>query len=405
MSLSLTVAKRYLLGKKSTNAINVISGISILAMAIGVAALLLILSVFNGFEGLLSGLFNSYKPDLKVTPMEGLYIEADSNQMQELIALADVKTISRIIEEVALFEYKGVQEAGTIKGVDQNYQEVVTIDSVMQRGTFDIADGRLDLGVLGRGMFTKLSINPSDKSTPVTVYMPSGKKRGPLDKGYKALEFYPTGVFNSGTEDDSQLVIASYGFVNRLLGAKAKTSTIEIKLSEGANIKDAVQEIRNVLQDKVHIKDRYQQDEAYLKILRLEKVIAYLIAAFTLILISFNLVGTLWMIVLDKKKDIAVLKSMGMIEEHVQGIFVRIGLLIGSIGFVIGVILTLVIYYLQKKYSIIGVPDGFSMIGYPIELRWLDFVVVAITVFVISYLASLLPSFKARGIGSIITQD
>ena len=405
MNLTLDIARRYLLGKKSTNAINLITWISIVGISIGTAALLLILSVFNGFESLLSGLFNSYNPDLKVLPIEGRYIEVDTIALHQIANLQDILAMSRTIEEVALFEYKENQEAGYIKGVDANFTKVTDIDSIMVNGDFGIFGPGVNYCVLGSGMYNKLNVNPADPLSSVTVYMPSVGKKGPLDKDYIARQTYPRGVFSAGNEDDSQYILASYPFVNELLNGENLISSLEIRLKPGAPEASVRQNILTILGDNVKIKNRYEQDEAFLKIMNIEKWVSYLIASLTLGIIAFNLIGSLWMIVLEKKKDISILRSMGMNGKDVGAIFIGVGLLVGLIGLTIGILVALVAYVLQKYFDLISIPSGFMIDSYPIALKMGDFVIVTVTVMVITFLASVLPAYRASQISAYVRQE
>jgi len=405
MHITTDIARRYLFGKKSTNAINWISRIVILGMTIGTAAMIILMSVFNGFEGLLSNLFNAYNPDFKVYPKEGLYLDISEDQIISLKSIPEIQAVARTIQEVALFEYDGSQEAGYIKGVDESYTEVSNIDSIIVRGDFKLKDGAINLGVLGIGMFNKLSVNPSDGLTPITVYMPKRKKRGPLDTDYKALSIYAKGVFSVGNEDDTQVIISNFEFVNKLLDKDGAISYLEIKSSPDADENIIRDHIERVIGSGINVKNRYQQDEAYLRIMNIEKWVTFLIVALTILIISFNLVGSLWMIVLDKKKDISILRSMGMTPSHITKIFIQLGLLMGVVGMVLGMIISLILYALQVSYGLVSVPSGFLIESYPIALKWTDFLVAGSTVLIISFLASIFPALKTRNITSAVNSE
>ncbi len=202
-----------------------------------------------------------------------------------------------------------------------------------------------------------------------------------------------------------QYVLVNFDAVNALLNLENHFSAIEIKLKPGASEKKVVHALSKLLGQRFKISNRYQQDEGFLKIMNIEKWISYLIACLTLLIIAFNLVGSLWMIVLEKKKDIAILKSMGLTRAGIKTIFLALGLLISVIGLVVGFGLGLLLYWLQKEYGLISIPDGFMIDAYPIEIRWLDFVIVACTVLVIGCLASLLPSFRAGQVSAFVRQE
>lgn len=405
MKITFEIARRYLLGKNSNNAINLITWISILGITIGTAALILILSVFNGFESLLSSLFDSFNPDMKIVLKEGKSFEVDDATVKKIFAIDGVKAVSKTIEEVALFEYKDAQEVGIIKGVDEYYNEATDIDSTVRKGKYVLREDNINYAVVGAGMRSKLSVNSSDMLTPISVHMPLRKKKGPLSKDFKTLEVYPSGVFSVQSEADLQYIISSYEFVNKLLSYENRTSALELRLEEDYDEKQIRSSIASLLGDGYIIKNSYEQNEAYLKIMNIEKWVSYLIASLTMFMIAFNLIGCLWMIVLDKRKDISILKSMGMTSQKIREIFMTEGMLIGSVGIVIGTLLALIMYFLQKQFGLVSIPDGFMVRSYPIELKLTDFIIVIATVLGISYLASILPARKAGKIETQLRSD
>ena len=405
MNLSFQIAKRYLFGKKSTNAINLITWISIVGMAIGAAALILILSVFNGFEGILANLLKSYTPDLKIKPEKGAFFEIDDDMLKKLRGIEGVSQVSRTIEEVVLFEYDGSQEAGYIKGVDANYGKVTDIESTIIRGKYILYDDLQNFAVIGNGMFNKLSINASDAFTPVTVYMPSKGSNGPMNEQFRIQDVYPGGVFTVSGEEDGQYILVDIEVVEALLSRSGIASAFEVKMKDGAVEKNVRASIMQVLGTNATIRNRYEQDETFLRIMNIEKWVSYLIAVLTLGIIAFNLVGSLWMIVLDKKKDISILRSMGMQTPGIKNIFTMIGMLVGLVGLAFGIGLSLLLYILQKKFDLVAVPEGFLIDAYPIELRWTDFVIVFFTVTAISYVASVLPSIRAGKVSAYVRQE
>ncbi|MBK9151582.1 MAG: ABC transporter permease [Saprospiraceae bacterium] len=405
MNLSLKIAARYLLGKKSTNAINIITWVSVVGMSIGSAALILILSVFNGFEDLLSGMLNSFNPDIKAEIVKGKFESIENVDTAALRAIDGVEAISFTIEETAFFTYKGSQEVGTIKGVDAQFGKVTDIEKALIAGKMIPEDDNIVYGILGSGMNTRLSVNPGDPFTPVTAYMYSPKNKNPLGKDFKTLAIYPAGVFSVGNDVDIAYIITGFEEVNYLLDLEDHFSAIEFKLIQDAGDKQVISRIQTVLGDNFTVKNRYQQDEGFLRIMNIEKWVSYLIACLTLAVIAFNLVGSLWMIVLDKKKDVAILKSMGYTTPGIRRIFMFVGMMISAIGLLAGIIIALIFYFLQKRYGLISIPEGFLIDAYPIMLRLSDFILVALTVVFIGYLASLLPSIRAGQISAYVRQE
>lgn len=405
MNISIDIAKRYLLGKKSTNAINIITWVSILGLSIGTAALILILSVFNGFETVLSGLFDSFNPQLKVEPISGKYFHLDSSQLYELKSIPEIEHLSKTIEEVALFEYKGIKEVGKIKGVDDSFSKVTTIDSSLRSGTFILEPQAVKYGIVGSGMGSKLSVNYNDALTPIIVYMPTRKNRGPLAKDYKTLDLFASGIFSAGGEADLEYIVTKYDDVNRLLDEKDMSSFLEIKLVAGADEIKARKAITEVVGENFVIKNRYEQDATFFKIMNTEKWVSFMITCFILFIIAFNLVGSLWMLVLEKKQDLSILQAMGFTSKKVRNLVLLQGGLISGLGIVSGTILALLLYVLHKSVGLVGIPESFMIDSYPVNLYWGDFVLVSVTVMAIGLLASLLPALRAEKITPFVRME
>lgn len=407
MQLISTISYRYLIGKKSTNAINVIVWISILGMTIGTAALILILSVFNGFESLLSGLLSAFNPDLKIELNEGKFYHVDSVQTKKLSKIPGLETYAFVLEETSFFEYNSSQEVGRLKGVDPSYFQVTSLDSTMIMGSaeWDSLETGITFGILGSGMHSKLSINTADPLTPLIAYMPARKSQAGLMSDLNTLPIYPSGVFSVGNDMDGQMVIIPRDKMTRLLDLDNHFSAIEVKLSKDASEPAVKKELQAILGSQFTIKNRLQQDDGFFKIMNIEKLISYLIACLTFLLIALNMVGSLWMIVLEKKEDISILKSMGLVNASIKKIFILIGMYIALTGLVLGFIFALGFYYLQTQYGLIAMPDVFIIDAYPIELRWTDFVIVTLTVTGIGLLASLIPANRAAKISAFVRYE
>ena len=409
MNLSLLFARRYLFAKRSTNAINIITGISVVGVAIGTAALILVLSVFNGFEDLLSNLFGYFNPEVKVIPAKGKTFQPDSLALLDIRQLPEVAVLSETLEEIAVFEYDGSQVSGILKGVDETYPRVNDIDSTLREGEFRLQGGDRNFAVLGAGMRNKLSVNINNPLASLTIYMATdGSSSDELlpGKPFKSRIAYPAGTFAIQQEFDSEYVLTNLEFVRELLGASPHTvSALEIRCKPGANVSAVKKELRRLLGDSVVIKDRYEQNEAFFKVMRLEKWMGYAITSLMLILMAFNLVGALWMIVLDKQKDISVLKSMGADDRTVHRIFLSEGLLLTLLGLFSGVVLAIVLYAVQKTWGIVTIPQGFLVESYPIAMRAADFIPVTLTVVGIGLLASLAPAARAVRVPSFLREE
>ncbi len=395
MHLPFQLARRYLFGKKSTNAINIISGITIFGLTIGTAALVIILSVFNGFEGLLSGLFNAFNPDLELSPTVGKTMPIDESLMTTLDSIPDIEVYALCIEDLALFQYDDIQEIGTLKGVDENYTAVTGLDTTLLYGTFTLERGGIQRGVIGSGMRGKLGIQINQSLQPLTVFTPLQKPKP--GREFNRQELYPTGVFSIQSDNDYQYVLGSYGMASRLFEKPGEWSTLEIKITEEGDI----DQVKHYLLDNyphINVKTRYEQDEAYLNLLRIEKWIAFLIVSFTLILIAFNLIASLWMIVLEKKQDFATLRAMGYTRKHIFQTVLYSGLLMSGLGIILGFALSIGFYIIQKRLGILDMAEGFIVPSYPIELRASDLLIVIITVMGIGLVGSLLPARRASNI-------
>ena len=404
MNLSFKIARRYLFAKKSTNAINVITGISVFGIAVGTAALILILSVFNGFEDLINGLSSSFDPDIEVTPVKGKFFVPDADKVAQLKALPGIAAISETIEEVAFFNNQGSQAIGRMKGVDENYRLVTNIDSTIRDGQFKLKDKDFEMAVLGFGMRGRLAVNLDDYLGTVTVY--TAKRKGASSiKPFNQGNVRPSGTFFIQQEVDQEYVLTSIDFARRLLDFNREVSALEIKVAPGTDEELLLKDMKNILGEEYEVKDRYHQNEAFLKLMNMEKWMSFAILSLTLVLVAFNLIGSLWMIVLDKKKDISILQSMGAEKKTIRNIFLNEGILLCLLGIGIGFFIALLLYTLQKTIGIVRISPGFLVESYPVSMRVFDMVAVALTVIAIGVLASIGPALRAARINAIIREE
>ncbi len=407
MNLPLLISRRYLFAKRSTNAINIITGISVLGVAIGTAALILVLSVFNGFEDLLSNLFGHFNPELKITPTKGKTFEVDSFVLAKIRAVPGVEIASETLEEIAFFEHDGSQDFGVLKGVDSLFARVNGIDSdtTLREGQYLLKEGERNYLVLGAGVRNKLSVNVSNPLATITVYMPE-QQTGVLDKPFKTRLASPIGTFAIQQEFDNEYVLTNIGFVRELLEAPPTTvSALEIKCRPGTDIKEVKAQARALLGEGFTMKDRYEQNEAFFKVMQLEKWMGFAITSLMLLLMAFNTVGALWMIVLDKQRDISTLKSMGATDATVHRIFLLEGFLLTLLGMGIGLVLAIGLYFVQKNWGIVTIPEGFLVDSYPIAMRASDFLPVTLTVLGIGFFASLLPARRAMQVPAFLREE
>ncbi len=402
IKLPFHIARRYLFAKKSTNVINVITGISVLGITIGTAALILILTVFNGLEELISGLFNSFNPPIKITLIEGKTFAEDEISVDELLVLKGVTSVSKSLEDLVMYEYEGIQEIGYMKGVDESFQQVNSIDSVIRKGEFKLEDQESDLAVFGVGLANKLNISVRRNLYPIRVFAPAKQTSIMTSKGYKSQFIYAGGTFSVQDEQDNKYAFSSLPFLQALLGKRGKISALEIGVTQDVDMKRLKREVKNIVGDRFQVKDQYEQDASFLRVMQIEKWLSYALACFTLLLIAFNMVGALWMIVIEKKKDMSILKSMGMTTKNIERIFISEGILISLIGFVLGAILSIIVYQLQIRIGLVPIPPGSIIDTYPVLMKAKDFFVVFITVLSIGYLASILPAKRAGRIPAFL---
>ena len=403
MSLSFQIARRYLFGKKSVNAINIITFISVFGITIGTAALILILSVFNGFEGLISGYFNAFNPEIKMLPATGKTFSFTGEMEKKLDSINGIRSYSKVLEEVVMFRYDGQQDFGVIKGVDEHFGEVNAIDSTIRRGSYKYEPGPVKYGIIGSGLAARLNVNTENPFTPIQVFAPKKESRGPMESDFLQSDIYPSGIFAVQNETDFKYLVTRLDAVRYLLQERHKLSAIEFKTT--GDVEMVKSKLSEVYGPAFIFKNRFEQDEVFMKIMNIEKWVSYAIVCLTLFLVAFNMIGSLWMIVLDKKRDISTLKALGAGDGMIRRVFLLEGLLIAGLGLILGSLLALLFFILQKYLGLISIPEGFVISAYPIEIRALDFLIVSLTVLFIGFIISLAPAWKAGQIQAFIREE
>lgn len=409
MNLPARMAWRYLFARRSVNAINLITFVAALGVAIGTAALLIALSVFNGFEALFLGMFNNLNPDARITAAEGKTFTVDRQMLDRIHGVAGVTAIAETVEETARFQYADRQAFGPVKGVDENYPRINGIDSMVEEGRYELgytAPGVPAGAIVGQNLAGELGIDPLNRINQLTIYVPRPRRRGGgiLASGrlpYRARQAVPNGIVRSQETFDNQAVLISIALARDMMGLDSNiVSALEIKLASGFATDATLDRLRETMGEEFTVENRFEQENSILKLMRIEKYVAYAIVSLMMVLISFNLIGALWMIVLDKQRDIVILRSLGMTEGTVRNVFLRVGLLITTIGLLSGFALATIVYLVQTYYGIVGLP-GTQFEAYPILFKPLDFVVVSATVLFIGLLASILPARRARQISVV----
>ncbi|MCH2042934.1 MAG: FtsX-like permease family protein [Saprospiraceae bacterium] len=411
MNLPFRFAFRYIFSKKSTNAINIISGISVVGIALGSAALIVILSVFNGFEDLLRGIMGSFKPDVKVQPIEGKVFSLDSTQLQQIQDLEGVYAASCVLEELSMFEHGENSDLGNIKGIDDQFLPVTQMDTTIfkdsegaPQGAFQVREGDRNFAVVGAELAhsTKLDIAPNTLK-PLIVYMPKRKAKMTTTTKFKKRELPIKGIYAVRQIEYDNFVFADLAFVQDLLSyKKGEISAIEIKLTDKVSERETINAIKGILGDNFTVKNRYEQDEAFFKITNMEKWVGFAIFAFALVLVAFNMIGALWMLVLEKRNDIITLRAMGGTNSLIRNIFLMEGFLLATLGVIIGCIFAVILCVLQQQFGLVTLGDGNSLINaYPVQMRIQDFALVVGTVIFIGILAAWLPAMRARRISNL----
>jgi lipoprotein-releasing system permease protein len=367
---------------------------------VGTAALVLVLSVFNGFEDLIMGMYVKFNPDIKITPVSGKFFNADASLVYKMSKIPGVEAISGTLEEIAFFTYKDKQDFGMVKGVDTLFSAVSNIDSCIKEGVY-LPNRSLSFNALiGLGIRNKLGIDLEDPFASLTVYMPKNKENTPFENPFRSRNLQPVGTFKIQQEYDNQYIITTLNVARELMGNANLLSAWEIKVSQNYPVKKVVAGIQSIVKDRFYVKDYYAQEEGFIKLMRLEKWLSFAIVGFMLLLVAFNLIGALWMIVLDKKRDISILKSIGSTDVDIRNLFLYEGLFLTGIGLISGVFLALFIFFLQKTFHLVAIPGSFVVDSYPISLRWEDFITVAITVLFIGLLASIPAALRAMRIST-----
>lgn len=394
MYFPLYIARRYLLSRKKHNAINLISAISAFGVMGGSMAFILVLSVFNGFESVVLSLFNSFNPDIRITVAEGKTFYLDDHLAGQIKEMDGVVHYNEVVEEVALLKYMDKQHIATLKGVPDDYQAMSRLDTMIYAGDFILKERGVTRGVLGAGLAYNLGAALQDLRNPVEVYMPSRTANpGDLAGAFTVLNMFPAGIFSIQQDIDNKYGLVPLSFMRSLLHYENEVTAIELGISKNANSKHLKESLKNLLGDKYVIQDKFQQQALLYKIIRSEKWAIFAILSFILVLAIFNVIGSLTMLILEKRKDIAVMQTMGASNSTIRKIFLFEGLQISFFGVVAGLFIGGLLAWLQQTFGIITIGQGATLVidSYPVKLRWTDFVLVFTTVITIGFIASWLP--------------
>lgn len=391
-------ASRYFWAKKSTNAINIIAWVSVAAIAVGAGALIVILSVFNGFEGLVKSLYSSFYPSVKVSPLTGKTIVLTEAQLRQIAAVPGVAHYSEVIEEKAVLRFGEEQTIAILKGVDSHYNEVAGVKDKVVRGRFDVGDEAAYRAVLGIELEAALGVDVERSMVPVDVYVPR-RSAGSLlpNEALSSGYLFPAGTFAIQQEFNSKYVITHINFMRRLLELGAgEMSALEIAAAPGTNEIALKNRLETLLGKQFKVQTRYEQNQALYAIMQTEKWAVYVILSFILVIAAFNMIGSLSMLVIEKRKDIAILKAMGARDGLILRIFLAEGLIIAGIGAGLGFGIGILVCVLQQQFGWIKLEgSSFLVDAYPVIMNPMDFLLVSITIIVIGVGASWYPARQA----------
>ncbi len=395
MNFPFFIARRYLFSKKSTHVINIISSISVIGVAVATMALVIVLSVFNGFHDLVASLFTNFDPQLKVVPLEGKTAPADDPLLLKIRQLPEVDVATETVEDQALAVFKDKQAMVIIKGVDDNFSELSHITDILYGdGSFSLHAANLQYGTVGIRLAQTLGIG-AQWNGYLKIYAP--KKEGQLDlanpgDGFEVDSLNSPGVLFSVRQSkyDKNYIITSVAFARNLFGQQGRLSALELRLKPGSDLDAVKAKMQKIAGGKYQVLDRYEQQEDTFKIMAIEKMIAYIFLTFILVVACFNIISSLSMLIIDKKDDVITLRNLGSNDKQIARVFLFEGRMISTIGAVIGIALGLLLCLLQQQYGFVklGSSEGsFIVDAYPVSVHYGDVAVIFVTVIVVGWLA------------------
>ena len=396
MNVPVFIARRYLLSKKSHNAINVISGISVCGVALATLALVCTLSVFNGFQDVVATFFTAFDPQLKITATTGKVFDASDRNIQAVRDLPEVAVFSQVLEDNAMVQYKDRQMMATIKGVEDNYEELTPIDSIFfGRGNPTLHDDVADYAIPGVELVSALNTGISFLD-PLNVYAP--KRGSKVNMANPTSSFCTEQLFSSGLvfavnqqKYDASYIITSIQFARKLFQYENEVSSVALRLTSSAQVAKTKKKIQQLLGNGYTVQDRYEQQSDTFRIMKVEKLISYIFLTFILVIACFNVIGSLSMLIIDKRDDVVTLRNLGANDQLIRRIFLMEGWMISFVGAVVGIILGLLLCFIQQTFGILslggGSGAGFVIDAYPVSVHWQDIVLIFITVVVVGLLS------------------
>lgn len=396
MKLAPFIAQRYLFARKSHNVINIISAISALGMAIGTAALIIILSVYNGFDSLIRSMMSNVEPDLMITPAEGKVFVPEGEVYDWIYEQESVRNMCCVLQEQVFISYDGKQGIAKAKGVDWIYEEESPLKDHLTEGEFHLHKGDIPMASVGAGLAYEMGISPRFLSG-IEIYFPTRTGRISLANPASSLQFikvWPSSIFSVSSDIDADLMVLPIESMKELLEYEDEVSAVEIRFNDSSDKKEirrVQKEISERLGPGFNVRDRFQQNEALYKMMKYEKAAIYMILIFIIIIIAFNIFGSLSMLIIEKKEDIGTLRSLGAPESLIKRIFILEGWMISLVGLACGLAVGTAFSLLQQHLGFIKMPGHFVVQAYPVILSWSDILLTAGGVALIGYLIALLP--------------
>lgn len=394
--LAFFIAWRYLFSKKSHNAINIVSGISAAGVCVGAAALVCVLSVLNGFNALVEQMFSAFDPDLKITAVEGKSFRTGTEVFGKIKNHPNVACFSETIEENALVRFTDKQVPATIKGVDSVFTQLTQIDSIITSGKFTVYDGAFERCVAGVGLAHKLGLN-AFFIDPVKIYAP--KRSGQIsllrpERSFNESSLFIAGLFSvQQIQYDDEYMLVSLGLARALFDYEPdQVTAVELKLKNPADITRTQKELREILGENYNVYDRYEQQEDFFRIMKVEKWMTFLILAFILLIAVFNIIGSLSMLIIDKQKDIEILRDLGADHTLIKNIFLLEGWLISGCGAVIGIVAGVILCLLQQTFGFLRLGSNYVIEAYPVQVQASDVLLILCTVLLLGFLAAWYPT-------------
>ena len=395
MNFPFYIARRYLFSKKSTHAINVISGISVVGVAVATMALVVTLSVFNGFHDLVASFFTQMDPQLKITPVKGKTALADDPILTKIRHLPEVEVATECLEEQALAVYGDRQQMVIVKGVEDNFNQLTHIQEILEGdGDFELHAADLSYGIPGLGVAYQLGLGYTYEH-PLRIYAP--RREGQLNmanptEGFVVDDLYSPGVVFCMKQGkyDKNYILTSIAFTRHLFDLDGRLSSLEIRLKPGSDFERVKSQMEEIAAGKFYVLDRYEQQDDTFRIMKVEKLIAYVFLTFILMIACFNIIGSLSMLIIDKKEDVVTLRNLGATDHQITRIFLFEGRMISAIGAILGVLIGLLLCWLQQQYGIVrlGSSEGsFVVDAYPVSVHPWDIVLIIITVMAVGFLS------------------